>query len=386
MTSGTRNISKACRLHKNFNRISRANIVTSGTRNISKAWSTWKIFNRISRANIVTSGTRNISKRWSTSTIFNCISRANIVTSGTRNISESWSTSKNFNRISRANIVTSGTRNISKAWSRGCCGPPKKKVFFGGTQHPLLGRIQKISIAFLAPISWLAALATSPKLVRLQKNFYRISRAIIVTSGTRNISKRWSTSTIFNCISRANIVTSGTRNISESWSTSKNFNRISRANIVTSGTRNISKAWSRGCCGPPKKKVFFGGTQHPLLGRIQKISIAFLAPISWLAALATSPKLVRLQKNFYRISRAIIVTSGTRNISKRWSTWKNFQSHFSRQYHDERHSQHLPSLVDFKNFQSHSSRQYRDKRHSQHLQTLVDFKKFQSHFSRQYPD
>ena len=111
---------------------------------------------------------------------------------------------------------------------------------------PKLGRLQKISIAFLAPIPWLAplVLATFPKLGRLQKNFNRISRAHIVTRGTRNISKAWSTSKNFNRISRANIVTSGTRNISKAWSTSKNFNRISRANIVTSGTRNISKAWS----------------------------------------------------------------------------------------------------------------------------------------------
>ena len=131
----------------------------------------------------------------------------------------SW---KTFNRISRANIVT-------------VVAPPT---------YPRL-RQKKLSIAFLAPISWLVALATSPKFGRLQK--------------------------IFNC--------------------------ISPANIVTSGTCNTSKV-----C------------------RLQKISIAFLAPISWLAALATSPKLGR------------------------------FQSHFSRQYRDQRHSQHLQSLVDFKKF------------------------------------
>ena len=49
---------------------------------------------------------------------------------------------------------------------------------------------------------------------------------------------------IFGLLHLSNIVTSGTRNISKRWSTSKNFNRISRANIVNSGTRNISKAWS----------------------------------------------------------------------------------------------------------------------------------------------
>ena len=105
-------------------------------------------------------------------------------------------------------------------------------------------RLQKIAIAFLAPISWLGPLATSPKLGRLQKAFDRISRAKIVTSATRNITKRWLTSKNFNRISRANIVTSAIRNISKRWSTSKNFNCISRANIVTSATRNISKAWS----------------------------------------------------------------------------------------------------------------------------------------------
>ena len=80
----------------------------------------------------------------------------------------------------------------------------------------------------------------------------------------------------------------------------------------------------------------------------KKISIAFLAPISRLATLATSPKLGRLQNMFNYISRANIVTSGTRNISQAWSTSKNFQSHFSRRHRDWRHSQHLQSLVDFK--------------------------------------
>ena len=138
---------------------------------------------------------------------------------------------------------------------------------------PKLGRIQKISIAFLAPISWLAALATSPNVGRLQK---------------------------FSIAFLAPI----------SW----------LAALATS----------------------------PNVGRLQKISIAFLAPISWLAALATSPNVGRLQKTLNRISRAYIVTSGTRNISKRWSTSKNFESHFSRQYRDQRHSQHLQTLVDFK--------------------------------------
>ena len=99
---------------------------------------------------------------------------------------------------------------------------------------PKLGWYQKFTIAFLEPISWLALLATSPKLGRLQK--------------------------IFNRISRTNIVTSVSRNISQAWSTSKN-------------------------------------------------SSAFPAPRSWVTALAIYPKLGRLPKNYNRISRANIETT-----------------------------------------------------------------------------
>ena len=53
------------------------------------------------------------------------------------------------------------------------------------------------------------------------------------------------------------------------------------------------------------------------LGRLEKISIAFLAPISWPAALAISPNVGRLEKTFT----------------------------FSRQYRDKRHSQHLHSRL-----------------------------------------
>ena len=231
---------------------------------------------RISSFNIVTSGTRNISKRWSTWKNFNRISGTNIVTSGTRYISKRWSISKNFNRISCANIVTSGTRNISKAWST-------SKNF--QLQFSRQYRDKRHSLHFQSLVDF--------------KNFNRISRAFIVTSASRNISKRWPTWKNFNSISRANIVTSCTRNISKAWSTSKNFNRISCANIVTSDTRNISKAWST-------SKNFqshfsrqyrdWRHSQHPKLGRLEKLSIAFLAPISWLAPLATSPNVGRLEK------------------------------------------------------------------------------------------
>ena len=168
-----------------------------------------------------------------------------------------------------------------------------------GTRYRIIVE-KNFQIAFLAPISWLAALATSPTVGRLQK----ISIAFLAPI---------------------------------SW----------LAALATS----------------------------PRVGRLQKISIAFLAPISWLAALATSPKLGRLQKNFNRISRANIVTSGTRNISKRCSTWKNFNRNSRANIvTGGTSSQHLQMLVDFKNFQSHFSRQYRyrDQRHSQHLQELVD--------------
>ena len=46
--------------------------------------------------------------------------------------------------------------------------------------------------------------------------------------------------------------------------------------------------------------------------------------VSWLVALATSPNFGRRQKLFNRISRANIVTSGTRNIHVAWSTSKTF--------------------------------------------------------------
>ena len=118
---------------------------------------------------------------------------------------------------------------------------------------------KKLSIAFLAQISWLAALATSPNVGRLRK----ISIAFLAPI---------------------------------SW----------LAALATS----------------------------PKLGRLQKISIAFLAPISWPAPLATSPKLGRLEKLSIAFLAPIMVTRATRSISKAWSTSKNFQSHFSRQYRD----------------------------------------------------
>ena len=106
-------------------------------------------------------------------------------------------------------------------------------------------------------------------------------------------------STNFKEIFRAQLITLLARGLVE-----KTFNRISRDNIVTGCTRNISTTSAK------------------------KISITFLAPLSRLAALSTSA-------NF-----------GSDDV-------KHFQSHFSRHYRDQRHSQPLQSLVDVKTFQLH---------------------------------
>ena len=118
----------------------------------------------------------------------------------------------------------------------------------------------------------------------------------------------------------------------ENWHFSTNFKEIFRARLVKLLARDV----------------------------VEKLSIAFFAPISWLVAPATIPRLRQKKldpfqsqstsKNFNHMSHAKIVSGDTRNISKRWSTSKNFQSHFSRQYCDWRHSQHLQRLVDIKNF------------------------------------
>ena len=244
-----------------------APMCTRGTRNISKAWSPWKNFNRISRANIVTRGTRNISKRWSTWKISIAFLSQLAPISRLAPLAKSpklGRLQKFCNRIFGANIVTSATRNISKRWSTS-----KTSIAFLApiswpealATSPNVGGLQKISIEFLAPISRLVPLAASPKLGRLQ--------------------------TIFNRIFRANIVTSATRNISKRWSTSKNFKGISRANMPILGLEALATS--------------------PNVGRLQKVSIVFLAPITWPAPLATSPNVGRLP---------------------------NFQSHFSRQSRD----------------------------------------------------
>ena len=103
---------------------------------------------------------------------------------------------------------------------------------------------------------------------------------------------------------------------------------IFRARLVTSRVlveKNFQSHFSR---------QYRDGSGTPNISglRQKKISIAFLAPISWLAALATSPKLGRLQKIFNRISRANIVTSDI--ILATFPKLDRFQSHFSRQNRD----------------------------------------------------
>ena len=133
---------------------------------------------------------------------------------------QSQSTSKNFNHMSHAKIVTGDTRNISKAW---LTTKSFQSHFFRQYRDYMYRHSQHFQ-------TWVV--------------FNSISRVNIMTSGTLNISKRWSTSKYFNHISRANIVTSDTRNISKGWSTSKNFQSHFSRHFVTSDTRNISKAWS----------------------------------------------------------------------------------------------------------------------------------------------
>ena len=71
------------------------------------------------------------------------------------------------------------------------------------------------------------------------KNFNRISRVNSVTSDTRNILSQGEAFTLASISYLAILVKYilAKKKISKSWSTSKSFNSISRANIVTSGTR-----------------------------------------------------------------------------------------------------------------------------------------------------
>ena len=72
-----------------------------------------------------------------------------------------------------------------------------------------------------------------------------------------------------------------------------------------------------------------------------------------------SLKFVEKMSIFNRMYRANIVTSGPRSTSKACFVKKNFQSHFSRQLRDLRHSHHTVSEDCM--FQSHTPHRYRDK-------------------------
>ena len=70
-------------------------------------------------------------------------------------------------------------------------------------------------------------------------------------------------------------------------------------------------------------------------------------------------KFVEKMSIFNRIYRANIVTSGPRSTPKACFVEENFQSHFSRQLRDLRHSHDTVSEDCM--FQSHTPHQYRDK-------------------------
>ena len=148
-----------------------------------------------------------------------------------------------------------------------CCVRPCQNFVYFNTKP----------IAFLAPISWLPALVTSPKVVRFRKNSIAFLASISWPATLATSPKLGRLQKIF-----------------------KKINRISRAKI----------SWPATIATSPK------------LFRFRKSSIAFLASKSWLATLATSPKLGQHRTNFNCISRANIVTSDTRNIWKAWSTSK----------------------------------------------------------------
>ena len=125
--------------------------------------------------------------------------------------------------------------------------------------------------------------------------------------------------------------------------------------LVTSNNRNLSKSlvnfqkfhshFSRQCRDKRHSQHLQSLVDFKKFSK--KSNRISRAKISRLATIATSPKLVRVFKKINRASSVNIVTSDTRNISKAWSTSNKFQLHFSRQYRDQRHSEHLESLVDF---------------------------------------
>ena len=203
---------------------------------------------------------------------------------------------KVLNRISRANIVTCDTRNISEGWSKTFFQSHILLQYCGSwhSQH-LHGLVKNsLSIAYLAPILWLAALATSPRIVITKSN--RISRANIVNSGTRNISKSWSKTMQPHLTPIMPVAAHRT----DSWIAEKSFK------------------------SPPSISCQYRDlwpSPYPKLSQKRSIACKF---------------------------QATTLTSNTRCISKAWLR-TFFQSCVSCQYRDSRHLQHILGLLKYFN-------------------------------------
>ena len=126
--------------------------------------------------------------------------------------------------------------------------------------------------------------------MRLKIFWSRPSFGDVASAASHDIGARNAIESFLNYIScqTANNVTSRARKISLKFVEKMSIsNRVYRANIVTSGPRSTSKA----CF-------------------VEKLSIAFLAPTSWLAALAPHSLSQRIAC-FNRISRTNIVTKAS---------------------------------------------------------------------------
>ena len=130
--------------------------------------------------------------------------------------------------ISRTNLWTSGTPKISKPWSTSNAFQSHFSRQYRDqldSQHPL-GLLKIFQSRFMRQY---LVQRSSQHLLELFKILNRFLRVIIVTSGSRNISKVGRLPKNFNRISRANSVTIGIRNISDACLTSKKFqSRFSR--------------------------------------------------------------------------------------------------------------------------------------------------------------
>ena len=125
----------------------------------------------------------------------------------------------------------------------------------------------------------------------------------------------------------------GARNAIEIFRNQPTFGDVASAASHDIGARNAIESFFN---------CIWCQTANNVTGRARKISLKFVEKMSI----------------FNRIYRANIVTSGPRSTSKACFV-KNFQSHFSRQLRDLRHSHHTVSEDCM--FQSHTPHQYRDK-------------------------